>query len=67
MPHRNYCTLISPGSSLLSTSNQQFPIAVGNDGVANVAKGVLASRLCDNDGNTFATADASQICIAFFR
>ena len=67
MPDGNYCTSMSPGGSLLSTANQQFPVAVGNDGVANVAKGVIGSRQCDNDGNTFATADSAQISIAFFR
>jgi len=67
MPDGNYCTSMSPGGSLLSTSNQQFPVAVGNDGVANVAKGVIGSRQCDNDGDTFATADSAQISIAFFR
>ena len=67
MPDGNYCTSMSPGGSLLSTANQQFPVAVGNDGVANVAKGVIGSRQCDNDGDTFATADSAQISIAFFR
>jgi hypothetical protein len=67
MPDGNYCTMIAPGSDLLSTANQQFPVAIGNNAVANVGKGVIASRQCDNDAATFTTADASQICIAFFR
>ena len=67
MPDGDYCMMIAPGSDLMSTPNQQFGVAVGNDGVANVGKGVIASRQCDNDAATFTTADASQICVAFFR
>jgi len=67
MPDGNYCTSCSPGGSLLATSNQQFPVTLGNDGVANVAKGVIGSRQCDNDGDTFAAADSAQVSIAFFR
>ena len=67
MPDGDYCTMIAPGSDLMSTPNQQFPVAVGNDAVANVGKGIIASRQCDNDAATFTTADASQICVAFFR
>jgi len=67
MPDGNYCTSMSPGGSLLSTPNQQFPITVGNNGVENVAKGVISSRQCDNDGNTFESADSAQVSIAFFR
>jgi len=67
MPDGDYSMMIAPGSDLMATANQQFPVAVGNDGVANVDKGIIASRQCDNDAATFTTADASQICVAFFR
>ena len=67
MPDGNYSMMIAPGSNLLSTGSQQFPVAIGNDGVANTTKGIIASRQCDNDAATFTTADASQICVAFFR
>ena len=67
MPDGNYCTSMSPGGSLLSTANQQFPVAIGNDDREAVDKGVIFSRQCDNDGDTFAAADSAQISIAFFR
>jgi hypothetical protein len=67
MPDTDYCMSISPGTGLMATANQQFPVAVGNDGGFNTSKGVIGSRQCDNDAATFTTADAADICVAFFR
>ena len=65
MPDGNYCVSLSLGRGLLSTGAQQFPITVPTSG--NVAYFETASRQCDNDNNTFAAADADQICASVFR
>jgi len=67
MPDINYSMSISPGTGLLTTGGQQFPVTIGNDGGFNVSKGTIHSRQCDNDGDTFATADAPDVCVSFFR
>ncbi len=65
MPDGNYCVSLSLGRGLLATGNQQFPITVPT--VGNVGYFETASRQCDNDNNTFAAADADQICASVFR
>jgi hypothetical protein len=65
MPDGNYCVSLSLGQGLLSTSGQQFPITVPTSG--NVGYFEVASRQCDNDGNTFAVADADQLMASIFR
>ena len=65
MPDGNYSISLSLGRGLLSTGAQQFPITVPT--VGNVGYFETASRQCDNDNNTFAAADADQICASIFR
>ena len=67
MPDVDYSIIVAVGTGLMATANQQFGVAVGNDGGFNVGKGTLHSRQCDNDAATFTTADAADICCAFFR
>ena len=65
MPDTNYAECLSLARGLLSTGAQQFPITVPN--AANVGYAEVASRQCDNDNNTFTTADAGDVYVSFFR
>jgi hypothetical protein len=55
----NFAVSCSLGRGLLSTGSQQFPITVPD--ILNSGAVEIASRQCDNDNNTFAQADATEI------
>jgi len=65
MPDVNYSITTPNANGLLSTGSQQFPVTVcdwisSSSFSANV-------RLCDNDNNTFTTADADPISLIVSR
>jgi len=59
MSSSNFAVSCSLGRGLLSTGSQQFPITVPD--ILNSGQVEIASRQCDNDNNTFAAADATEI------
>jgi hypothetical protein len=65
MSDTNYCVSLSLGKGLLSTANQRFPITVPNP--ASTSYFEVASRLCDNDNNTFINTEANGIYVSIFR
>lgn len=65
MPDTNYAQCLALANGLLSTASQQFPITVPD--AINVGYASIASRQCDNDNNTFISADGGKIFCSFFR
>ena len=65
MPDVNYAIAVNPANGLLSTGNQQFPVTVC-DWVSS-SQFSVNSRVCDNNDNTFATADGDPISLMVSR
>jgi hypothetical protein len=65
MPDVNYAIALNPANGLLVTGSQQFPVTVC-DWVSS-SQFSVNSRVCDNDGNTFTTADGDPISLIVSR
>ena len=65
MPDVNYAIAVNPANGLLSTGNQQFPVTVC-DWVGSSSFTVNV-RQCDNDANTFISADGDPISVIVSR
>ena len=65
MPDVNYSITTPNANGLLSTGVQQFPVTVC-DWISSSQFSVNV-RLCDNDNNTFASADADPISVIVSR
>ena len=65
MPDVNYSIAVNPANGLLSTGNQQFPVTVC-DWVGSSSFTVNV-RQCDNNDNTFVSADGDPISVIVSR
>jgi uncharacterized protein (AIM24 family) len=65
MADTNYSITFNNGNGLLSTGTQQFPVTVCDWNSTSQINYNL--RQCDNDANTFITADGNPCSIAIFR
>jgi len=65
MPDVNYSIAVNPANGLLSTGSQQFPVTVC-DWVGS-SSFTVNSRQCDNNDNTFVSADGDPISVIVSR
>ena len=65
MPDTNYAVIGSPPGDLIATANQQFPVYFSESYATNTFR--LSVRQCDNDNNTFASADGDPCFAAVLR
>jgi hypothetical protein len=65
MPDADYSRFVNGGFDVVATSDQQFPIFFSQTPLTTSFK--VGIRKVDNDNNTFAAADSSDIHASIFR